>query len=262
MRVYFSDWIADCRTRLVKGVALRRDSPVLESLDRLDLMSVQFTPFGFHRLFHEDASRFTDGMMEFVDLVGEPPTDRNRLCYRWRTGKRNSGPLSGFCWRAPNAPSADTMEVVVALKKDDRARFESRKSLGSSVSAPPTASTISQDGRREAPSISPNAKVADGDGQSYSARRSQFDDPCPEVKLFRTGALHPRLQSLCGHQPCRLPAGQRSFSANLPDQSHQRLILSDFYKATHTTRNKLVRAGRTAGRMLGRDRRPRPDRPA
>lgn len=74
MRVHFSDSILNCRTRLFVGGALRRESPMLESLDRFDLVGIQFTPCGFHRLFHEDASRFTDRMTEFVEVVGEAAT--------------------------------------------------------------------------------------------------------------------------------------------------------------------------------------------
>lgn len=61
--------------RLVKGLfiggQLKRASPILECQGYFDLIGIQFTPTGFHRLFNLDVFRFTDQCTDFMDVLPE-----------------------------------------------------------------------------------------------------------------------------------------------------------------------------------------------
>jgi len=70
LRVHFSDRSVDHRSRMFIGGQLRREQPVLETRGRFGLLGVELTPSGFHRLFHRDASVYTDNL---VDLAAECP---------------------------------------------------------------------------------------------------------------------------------------------------------------------------------------------
>lgn len=66
--------------RLFIGGQLKRASPILECDGHFDLVGIQFTPTGFHRLFNLDASRFTDQCTDFDKVL--PETART-LEKRW-----------------------------------------------------------------------------------------------------------------------------------------------------------------------------------
>ncbi len=76
LTVHFSDRCHIGRPALFIGGQLRREAPVLESGGRFGLIGTEFTPTGFHRLFHRDAEPFTDDITDFRDLG---PSDADRI---------------------------------------------------------------------------------------------------------------------------------------------------------------------------------------
>lgn len=75
LRVQISGWEAETRTRLFIGGQLRRERPVLKSVEEFRLLGVEFRPTAFYRLFHQNVDVFTDRMTEFADAFPESATD-------------------------------------------------------------------------------------------------------------------------------------------------------------------------------------------
>jgi len=76
INIHFKNRVNKDRPRLFIGGQLRKESPVLEPQGKFGLLGTEFTPTGFYKLFHENASRFTDDAVDFGEVI---PRDHDRL---------------------------------------------------------------------------------------------------------------------------------------------------------------------------------------
>lgn len=75
LRVQIRGWEGETRTRLFIGGQLRRERPVLKSVDEFRLLGVEFRPTAFYRLFQQNVDVFTDRMTEFADAFPQFASD-------------------------------------------------------------------------------------------------------------------------------------------------------------------------------------------
>lgn len=124
MNISFDSVHHAVKTRLFVGGQLRRQTPVLESQGRFDLIGMQFSPCGFHQLFHDDAEQFTDTFVELIDFLGEEAVN---IESEWRNIADTDtlfGAMEAYLVsRLPKALKTPTIDQAVSLIESQKGQI-------------------------------------------------------------------------------------------------------------------------------------------
>lgn len=112
--VHFSDWSFCERPSIYLGGQLRDEQPVVESVGRMGLLGVEFTPSGFYRLYQRNALEFTDSIADFRNIDASGSAWLLESLSPRRSIKDNITALEQYFKRLiPDAVETDLVDSVV-----------------------------------------------------------------------------------------------------------------------------------------------------
>jgi AraC-like DNA-binding protein len=120
LHAHFSDRSCTDEPRLFVGGQLQYETPRLECRGHFGLIGTEFTPTGFHRLFHLDAARFTDTMTDFHAVASDAAALEANLAAAADVPARVGILGQYLCDRVPAALDAPVIERAVDYLNAER----------------------------------------------------------------------------------------------------------------------------------------------